>query len=150
MLTSPLAGTAGVLVAMGLLAIPLHRLTSQTSATPPQPTAAPASDAKAAIPALLRLKLLTPVPVFRLKTPDGTTLLDLAALPAGESEHDTAIHLVDGHLELLVEADLGPAEAETAVFLTVMPDGMEDRTRYLIGSGGQSELLRFEWQHGGP
>lgn len=149
MRTSPLAGTAGVLVAMGLLAIPLHRLTSQASATPPAPTAGPAGDAKTAVPALLRLKVLTPTPVFRLKTPDGTTLLDLADLPAGESEHDTEINLVDGHLELLVEADLGPAEAETAVFLTVMPDGMEDQTRYLIGSGEQTELLRFEWRHDG-
>jgi len=150
MLTSPLAGTAGVLVAMGLLAIPLHRLTSQTSATPPERTAAPMAEAKAGIPALLRLKLLAPVPSFRLKTPDGTTLLDLAALPAGESEHDTVIILAGGHLELLVEADLGPAAADTAVFLTVMPDGMDAQTRYLIGSGEQTEALRFEWQDGGP
>ena len=30
-------------------------------------------------------------------------------------------------------------------FLTVMPDGREDQTRYLIGSGESSETLTFAW-----
>ncbi len=44
-----------------------------------------------------------------------------------------------------LQADFGGAGSETAVFLTVMPDGYEDQTRYAIGTGRMEEPLRYEW-----
>ena len=62
MLHSPLAGTAAVLAALGLLAVPLHRLTSARPVPPAQRSAAkPCADDLT--PAILRLKLLTPRPL---------------------------------------------------------------------------------------
>jgi hypothetical protein len=44
-------------------------------------------------------------------------------------------------------ADFGDQAAETAEFLTVMPDGYEEQTRYVTGSGLLEETLRYEWHH---
>ena len=48
-------------------------------------------------------------------------------------------------LDLTLQADFGEASPETAGFLTVMPDGYEDQTRYAIGTGRLEETLRYEW-----
>jgi hypothetical protein len=147
-LNSPLAGTAGVLVALGALAIPLRQLTS--AGPPPQSrvAAAQVSAANDSTPVLLRLKLLTPARSIRINTEDGKTQLDLTNLAAGESEHDVALPLADGRLDLMLEADLGDGPSDTAVFLTVMPDAREEQTRFIIGRGTLAEPLRYDWhQH---
>ena len=141
-LGSPLAGTAGVLAGLCLLAVPLRKLTSEK--TVPQVTAAPAEISVLEIPAVLRLKLLAPAKHLTLKTTDGKVLLDLTALAAGESEHDAVICFTDGELDLALAADFGDAASETAVFLTLLPDGQEEQTRYVTGSGLLEETLRFE------
>ena len=84
-LHSPLAGTAGVLAALGLLAIPLHRLTSVGPA-PPVLVAPAQTSATGATHAVLRLKLLTPARSLRVKPDTGKPLLDLTKVAAGESE----------------------------------------------------------------
>ena len=143
LLRSPLTATAGVLATLAMLAIPLRQL---TSAAPPPP-AAPAlpSAATATPPAVLRLKLLTPARTIRLTTESGTVLLDLTNVAAGEAELDASLPLGDDTLDLLLEADLGDSPADTAVFLTVMPDAREAQTRYTIGSGTLTAPLRYTW-----
>ena len=143
MLNSPLTGTVGVLAALGLLAIPLHRLTSTPPAPPPERIATAAATADT--PTLLRLKLLAPAARIRLTTEDGRLLLDLTKVPTGESEHDATLAIRDGRLDLMLEAELDASPGDTAVFLTVMPDGREEQTRYVIGTGAVSEPLRYTW-----
>ena len=146
LLHSPLAATAGVLVALGLLAIPLRHLTSHRP--PPAPPVTPLQPAHPDLtPALLRLKLLAPARSIRVTTETGAVLLNLSNLAAGESEHDASLPLRDGNgdLNLLLEADLGDSPTDTAVFLTVMPDARVGQTRYAIGSGSLREPLRFAW-----
>lgn len=142
-LASPLAGTAGVLAGLCLIAIPLRKLTS----APPAPASAPPETSAAEIPSVLRVKLLAPAKRLIVKTPDGAVLLDKPQPTAGESEHDAVIHFDDGGLDLVLAADFGDSPAETAVFLTVLPDGLEEQTRYATGSGLMEETLRFEWRH---
>ncbi len=139
-LASPLAGTAAVLLGLGFLAVPLHRLTSAPPAAQVRVAAVSASE----IPAVLRLRTLAPASIFTLKTSDGKILLELRDLAPGETEHDAVIPFHDGRVELNLVADF--ADTETAVFLTVMPDGYEDQQRHAIGSGRIEETLRYEWQ----
>jgi hypothetical protein len=139
-LATPLAGTAAVLLGLGLLAVPLHRLTS----APPAAQVKVAAVSASAIPAVLRLRTLAPASSLALKTIDGKILLELRDLAPGESEHDAVIPFNDGGVELHLVADF--ADTETAVFLTVMPDGYEDQQRHAIGSGRIEETLRYEWQ----
>lgn len=146
MLHSPLAGTTVVLVALGALAIPLYRLTSNDDAPSPSLTATSAAPAdQAATPALLRLKLLAPAVSIRIRSADGTTLLTLDHPPAGESEHDAALSLTSGRLDLTIEADLGEQPSDTALFLTVMPDALDPQTRFLIGTGSLTESWTLTW-----
>jgi hypothetical protein len=145
-LTSPLAGTAAVCVGLAALAVPLHRLTS----APPVVAAPVMESAEASVagtPAVLRLKLLAPAAKVTVASPDGTILLDLADIPAGESEHDVKLPLNHNVGELDVCADFGGSAAETAVFITIMPDGMEERVCFITGSGRVRDVLRFEWPH---
>jgi hypothetical protein len=137
---SPLAGTAGVLAGLALLAIPLRELTGRPQVVPS--VAAPV-ETHQLTPTVLRLKLLDPVERLAIRTTDGRLLLESEAMPAGESEHDAEIPLDDGVCELVLTATAG--DGETAVFLTVMPDGFPDETRYATGSGELEETLRFEW-----
>lgn len=142
-LGSPLAGTAGVLAGLFLLSIPLRQLTS----APPAPLSAPQETSATEIPAVLRVKLIAPAKRLLVKTPDGIVLLDVPQPSAGESEHDTTLQFDHGALDLVLTADFGESPAETAVFITVMPDGLEDQTRYATGSGLLEETLRYEWPH---
>lgn len=142
-LASPLAGTAGVLAGLCLLAIPLRQLTS----APPAKPVAQAEPSSKQIPAVLRIKLLAPAKRLLVKTPDGAVLLDMAQPAAGESEHDAAFPIADGGIDLVLSAEFGDSPTETAVFLTVMPDGREEQTRYATGNGLLEETLHFEWRH---
>jgi hypothetical protein len=137
---SPLAATAGILAGLALLAIPLRGLTGRT-----QPVAAAALPVAAdqTTPAVLRMKVLDRMERLAIRTTDGRVLFETAGLPAGESEHDAEIPMDHGVCELVLTAEAG--ERETAVFLTVMPDGFPVETRYVTGSGALDETLRFEW-----
>lgn len=140
---SPLTGTAGVLAGLFLLAISLRQLTSAPPASPSAPVETSATE----VPSVLRVKLLAPAERLLVKSHDGTVLLDIQQPPAGESEHDAVLRLADGGLDLALFADFADIPAETAVFLTVMPDGREEQTRYATGSGLLEETLSYEWHH---
>jgi len=142
-LASPVAGTIGVLAALSLLAIPLRKVTSIED-DPPARTSSPATAARK-IHAVVRLRLLAPVERLMVQTTDGAVLLEMRDLAAGESEHDVVVPLADGGLDLTLQADFGTGGTATAVFLTLMPDGYEEQTRYAIGTGQIEESLRYEW-----
>ena len=138
---SPLFGTAGVIAGLALIAIPLRHL---TAARPVELVVRPETQEKQGkTPAVLRLKLLDPVSRLRIETVDGEAVLESAAMPAGESEHDVQLPLHGGMADLRVS--LAAGDAETAVFLTLMPDGHQDRTLYLTGAGTLEETLHYEW-----
>lgn len=143
-LQSPLAGTAGVLIAIGLLAIPLRHLTSHRQASAERVKAVDLTE-QTDVHAVLRLRALSPARSIRVTSEDGATLLDLTDVAAGESEHDTRLVLHDESVELLLDADLGDSPSDTALFLTVMPDGRVEQTRYVIGNGTIHEPLRYDW-----
>lgn len=142
---SPLAGTAGVIAGLCLISIPLRKLTS----APPVPAVMPGEPVVSgeAIPAVLRVQLLAPARFLRLETTNGETLLDKKNLEAGVSEHDVTLRFTDGEIDIILLADFGDHASETAVFLTVMPDGREQQIRYATGDGVMEETLRYEWPH---
>lgn len=142
LLSSPLAATAGVLVGMSLLAIPLRQLTSAA------PLPAPISQAASltgSVPAWLTLKLLAPAKSVTVKTAFGQVIWDLAETPAGDVEIQAALPLDSNGLDLTLTADFGENPSETAVFLTLAPDGLDEQTRHAIGGGRIEESLHFAW-----
>ena len=141
---SPLAGTAAVLSGLCLLAIPLRKLTSAEPISQVKP-AAIADSTSNTIPAVLRLRLLAAARQVTVETSAGKMLLDLKNPEAGETEHDLVIPFDDGCTDLTVSADFAESANDTAVFLTLMPDGFEDQTRHAIGNGSFNETLHFEW-----
>lgn len=142
LLTSPLAATAGVLVGLALLAVPLRHITS--AAPMAAPPAAEASSTSA-LPAWLTLKLLAPAKSVTVKTTDGQVIWKLGETPAGDLNTQATLALDHGGVDLTLDLDFGGAAAETAVFLTIAPDGLEEQTRHAIGSGRIEEPLRFTW-----
>ena len=143
LLTSPLAATAGVLVGLALLAVPLRQITSTA------PLAAPAVadvSSTSALPAWLTLKLLAPAKSVTVKTADGQVIWKLGETPAGDLDSQATLPLDHGVADLTLDLDFGGDPAETAVFLTIAPDGLEEQTRHAIGSGRIEEPLRFNWQ----
>ncbi|MEI6175462.1 MAG: hypothetical protein WCS43_01105 [Verrucomicrobiota bacterium] len=143
---SPLAGTATVMAGLAVLAVPLHRLTSA-----PPVVATPAVEIKdgcvSTTHAVLRLKLLAPARKATLGLPGGIPLLDLTNIQTGVSEHDVDLVLDHGVCELELAVDFGDAAMETAVFLTTMPDDLEEKTLFITGTGRARDILRFEWPH---
>ena len=143
---SPLAGTAAVLAGLAVLAVPLHRLTS----APPvvaKPAVEITDGCVSTTHAVLRLKLLAPARKVAVGLPGGVPLLDLTNAPAGISEHDVDLVLDHGVCELELYADFGDGPAETAAFLTAMPDGFDEKTLFTTGTGRTHDILRFEWPH---
>jgi hypothetical protein len=140
-----LTGTAGVIAGLCLLSVPLRKLTSAPPAR--EVTATAPTVSAATIPTVLRIKLLAPARKLSVTTHDGTVLLELLDRAVGESEHDVAVRLTDDELDLTLAAEFEAESGETAVFLTVMPDGYEEKTAYATGGGVIEESLRFEWHH---
>lgn len=142
-LTSPLAATAGVLTGMALLALPLRQLTS-TSPQAGQPIAL-APDTRNIVPAWLTLKLLASAKSVSLKTPDGKSVWQLHETPAGDVETRLDLPLDSGGIDLTLSADFNDTTTETAMFLTIAPDGLEEQTRHAIGTGHLERSLGFSW-----
>lgn len=141
LLTSPLAATTAVLAGLALLAIPLRKL---TSAPPVRMVEIPPA-ATTSSPAWLTLKLLAPAKSIAVETATGTPLWKLAETPAGDLETRIPLPLQDGGLDLVLKADFSSHPAETAVFLTIAPDGLEEQSRHAIGRGRIEEPLTFSW-----
>lgn len=145
-LATPLAGTAGVMLGLCLIAIPLRKLTSASHVPVAQKVAAAEPSAtQKRVSAVLRLKLLAPATGLRIEDADGKSVLGPLDLEAGESEYDVQLPFSGDVLDLNLQATFASPEEDTAVFLTVMPDAYEDQTRYIIGSGEISETLHYGW-----
>jgi hypothetical protein len=147
-LASPLIATFVVCAGLSAIAVPLRELTSRdrpVSASESSSTH-PENNRIHEIRCVLRIKLLVPAKSLRVSTTNGDLLWQMANLPAGESDSEVNLLLVDAALELLVEADFGDAAGETALFLTVLPDGVEEQTRYAIGAGKVDEIFSYEWE----
>jgi len=142
LITSPLSATAGVIAGLALLAIPMRQLTSAPPV--PVPSAAPTA-ASDVVRTWVKLKLLTPATSVTLGNPAGDVIWELTETPAGDVETDIGIQLVDGTLDLTLRIEFGDQAGETAVFLTLLPDGLEEQTRHAIGSGSLDESLHFSW-----
>lgn len=142
LLTSPLAATAGVLVGLALLAVPLRQITSAAPVAAPPVAATPSTSA---LPAWLTLKLLIPAESVTVKTADGQVIWKLGKTPAGDLDTQATLALDHGGVDLTLDLDFGGNPAETAVFLTIAPDGFEEQTQHAIGSGRIEEPLRYTW-----
>jgi len=144
-LHTPLAGTAFVLAGIGVIAIPLHRLTSAAKAQVPAATQVLPVIEDETLPAVLRLRLLDAAKRVVVSDARGAVLWDLADVAPGETEHDVGIKLSGHELELSLRMEFADGGNESAAFLTVMPDAHEEQTSYAIGSGQIEETLRYEW-----
>lgn len=152
-LTSPLAATVVVCAVLAALAIPLRRLTTDRVAVEAPVAAVMAAGDRDqqghghvhGFSGVLRVRLLEPAASLRVAATGGAVLWDAGALEAGEHAVDAELRLIDDALELHVEADFGDAAGDTALFLTVLPDGVEEQTHYAIGSGRIDEILFYEW-----
>ena len=142
-LTSPLVGTAGVIAGLGLLSLPLRMLTSAPPVAPPVTVVVAEEESQA----VLRLKLLAAAERVAIRSLDGRVLVEMSDAEAGESEHDVALVLVDDGVDIELSIEGSRATGETAAFLTVMPDGREEHTRFATGAGDFGDILRFEWPH---
>ena len=144
-LRTPLAGTAFVLAGIGMIAIPLQRLTSESKlqALVAAPTSSIADEKT--LRAVLRLRLLDAAKRVVVSDASGAVLWEIAEASSGETEHDVGIKLSGHELELGLRVEFADGTNESAAFLTVMPDGHEEKTAYVIGSGQVDETLRYEW-----
>ncbi|MFU8892323.1 MAG: hypothetical protein ACNA8L_01730 [Luteolibacter sp.] len=148
-LSSPLAATVVVCAVLAALAMPLRKLTTGRVVAA-VPVAVLANDAHGRdhvheFRGILRVRLLADAASLHVRTTDGKMLWDAANLEAGEHEVDVDLRLVDDALELLIEASFNELAGDTALFLTVLPDGVEEITHYAIGSGRIEEVLHYEW-----
>jgi hypothetical protein len=141
---SPLLGTTLVLAALAMLAVPLHRLTTRSGEALAR-NAEESQPESTATRAVLRVRVLEPLEDWEIKTTNGHVLHRAALLDTGELEEDVEISLDNGHLELLLRAQAG--QKETAVFVTLLPEGYEERTAYSIGAGILQDTLHFHWEH---
>lgn len=141
---TPLLGTALVLGSLAVLAVPLHRLTARSGETPPEAIAESKTHSET-IRTVLRIRVLDPLEDVVIRTSEDRILHQAETMVPGEVEEDVEILLEEDEFELHLSTRSG--EKETAVFITLLPDGHEERTAYAIGSGTWEETLRFHWEH---
>lgn len=144
-LKSPLAGTVGVMAGLCLLSFPLRHVTSRPDVAAVK--VSPMEFASGEVSAVLRLRMLAPARRVVITGENDQVLLDAADLTSGESEHDIKLLLTDEEADLTLSVEMMDSEIETAVFLTLMPDGREERTAHVIGAGLLEDTLHFAWPH---
>lgn len=141
---SPLLGTILVLLALALLAVPLHRLTARGEESGRETrteTAAAAETTRA----VLRVRVLDALKDMEIRTTEDQLLYRQESMEPGETEVDVEILLEHNEAELRFQARAG--DKDTAVFITLLPDGHEERTAYAIGAGIWEDTLHFHWEH---
>lgn len=141
---SPLYTTFGILACLFLAWLPLRALTSHSgtaSAAPADNTDSPAATQLVAA----RLHLLADAEFIALRTPSGSEILAAAPFPAGR--HDLSLPLAPPRDtgEIVIEASFPSLAGETAVFLTLSPDGLPDASAHTIGGATFTRLLEFDW-----
>lgn len=144
MRASPLYSTLAVLAGLGLLAWPLRSMTRPADhpvATPSQAV----SRAPEAVSGVLRLRLLAAAESVEVCDQRGAVVWKTGPLEAGEHEAVVRFPIDGPDLDLAVKAVFSSPDAETALFLTVLPDNREDRTAYAIGAGRLQAPLAFHW-----
>lgn len=141
---SPLLGTALVLVALAVVAVPLHRLTAHGSKAVGNPTVETTTESETTR-TVLRIRALDVLHNFEIRTTKDELVYRAETMEPGETEADVDILLEKESVELHLGARAG--DKDTAVFITLLPDGREERTAHAIGSGTIEETLRFAWEH---
>lgn len=141
---SPLVGTMAVLIALGILSVPLRRLT-QSEAISPQVIEVKSTDSR--VHGVVRIKVLKKIDRVVFRGLNGEICFEMKDLEMGEHEKDCELRLEGEVLTGRVEVDFGAHEQESAIFVTVMPDGYEERTCYVIGAGEVGETIRLVWNH---
>lgn len=141
---SPLYTTFGILVCLFLAWFPLRALTSHSSPAPPAPADDTDSPAATQLVAA-RLHLLADAEFIALRTPSGSEILAATPFPAGR--HDLILPLAPppDTGEIVIEARFTGLAGETAVFLTLSPDGLPDASAHTIGGDSFTRLLEFDW-----
>ncbi len=148
-ITSPLTATAVVCATLAVLAIPLRKLTGDrvgvesVRVDPPTMSVDGVHD----FPVRMHVRLLADAESLVLRTTDGVVVWQVETLEAGEHDQEVMMDLSDHRVELLVDADFGDLAGETAFFITLVPEGLDEQTRHAIGSGRIEELLDFAWNH---
>ena len=146
---SPLFGTAMVAVVLGLLAIPLHRLTGAVRGRLPETAAAnPSVETARTTPAIARVRLLRGARSIEIHSDQNQLLWKAENVPAGETEADIPLEILHDEAVLHLQAEFSDDGAETAIFVTVLPDGLEERSAHAIGGTTIGERLVFTWPHG--
>jgi hypothetical protein len=138
---SPLRATMVAALLLAAAAVPLAKLTGRAEA--PQPSAEPSIPRTGSLPCVLRLRTFDPLENLSLRAADGTLLFSTSTLPPGETEHDITLPIIDQEAALHLRAHAG--SKDTAVSVTLLPDGLEDKTLWLDGTGGVDGTLRFDW-----
>lgn len=141
---SPLYTTVGILACLFLAWFPLRALTYHSGTAP----AAPADDTDSPAATQLvaaRLHLLADAEFVALRDPSGSEILAATPFPAGR--HDLSLPLTPppDTGEIVIEASFRELEGETAVFLTLSPDGLPDASAHAIGGASFTRLLEFDW-----
>jgi len=135
-----------VVAVLASLSVPLRRLTGDRPAVSQSrvaDTVVEGGDER--IAGVMRLRLLAPANSLEVATTEGDVLWRVDRLEAGEHERNVAFRADGGVLEVFVGVEFDEPEADTALFLTVLPDGVEEMTRYAIGAGRIDDLLVYEW-----
>lgn len=130
-----------VLLAFGLLAIPLIRLTSAEKVA-----AAPAAAVAGRTPALIEIRFSHRP--GRLVVKDSLDQRILAELPADAESPwtgETELRLVESRAELRLEAAWPDDAAEHAVTVRLEPEDHESREHTVWASSEGDEILLFRW-----
>lgn len=144
---SPLFLLVLVTVGLGLIAVPLVRLTGASAASRPGPAAAPDPTATAPrIPTWLRLRFTHPPERVSLRQ-DGRELAEVAMPTDNPIVASLTLSLPPEGIELLVEATWPAGTPTTALGVELEPDGYDSRATTLwTDTATVSEIVSFQWK----
>lgn len=141
MTRSPLLSTFIPLVPLAAMAWPLHRIINQDPpALEPLPQGKVSTGAP--IPAALNIRSAHPFSEFTLNAGEANW-----SFSADDTYKEIFVPVDEnGELYLVASATWPEGTPETALFIELMPDGLETRSHTLWGFGEITEEITFQWE----
>ena len=144
MTSSPLLSTLIPLVPLAAMAWPLHRIINQD---PPALEAEEPEEIKAGDPvkATLNIRSAHPFTKFTITAGEDAGKTNWSFSP-DETYKEIIVPLAEsGELFLTASAIWPDDTPETAIFIELMPDGLETRSHTIWGAGEITEEITFQW-----
>ena len=143
----PLLNGAFILLALGVILVPLLRLTGDPAETPSSSEVATEDSEKREVAMVVRY---AHEPASLAISHLGEAIWETTSSAEMKQGKKVSMEIPDEGFDLFVSVEWPAGTPETALQLTLTPESLEEQTQVLWGQGDYGDVLSFVWKGASP